>query len=105
MNARIAPIRSGTLVNVPRRMAWRVMIPKKISTRFIQDALVGVKCMVIRGYLASQACAAGGAGGGWWGGGCVPPRGGWALGWSCGAGLGEGKTLPVGGRGRAPPGG
>jgi len=55
MNARIAPIRSGTLVKVPRRMAWRVMMPKKISTMFIQDALVGVKCMVIRGLRASHA--------------------------------------------------
>ena len=55
MNARIAPIRSVTLVKLPRRMACRLMIPKKISTMFIQDALVGVKCSVIRGCLASQA--------------------------------------------------
>jgi hypothetical protein len=27
-------------------MAWRVMMPKKISTRFIQDPKVGVKCIV-----------------------------------------------------------
>jgi len=59
MKVRIAPMRSGTLVKVPRRMAWRVMIPKKISTRFIQDALVGVKCIVILGCLASQAFTAG----------------------------------------------
>jgi hypothetical protein len=25
-------------------MAWRVMIPKKISTMFSHDPLVGVKC-------------------------------------------------------------
>jgi hypothetical protein len=30
-------------------MAWRVMIPKKISTMFNQEPLVGVKCRVIRG--------------------------------------------------------
>src|ERR1039457_3658454 len=30
-------------------MAWRVMIPKKISTMFSHDPGVGVKCMVIRG--------------------------------------------------------
>jgi hypothetical protein len=27
-------------------MAWRVMMPKKISTMFNQDPLVGVKCNV-----------------------------------------------------------
>jgi hypothetical protein len=36
-------------------MAWRVMIPKKISTMFIQEALVGAKCSVILGLRASQA--------------------------------------------------
>jgi hypothetical protein len=36
-------------------MAWRVMIPKKISTMLSQDRLVGVKCRVIRGLRASQA--------------------------------------------------
>jgi hypothetical protein len=30
-------------------MACRVMIPKKISTMFSHDPLVGVKCTVIRG--------------------------------------------------------
>ena len=39
------------MVKVPRRIAWRVMIPKKISTMFSQDPEVGVKCMVIRGLL------------------------------------------------------
>jgi hypothetical protein len=33
----------------------RVMIPKRISTMFIQEPEVGVKCSVIRGFLASQA--------------------------------------------------
>lgn len=50
----IAPTRSGTLVKVPRRMACRVMIPKKTSTRLSQEQPVGVKCNVIRGLRASQ---------------------------------------------------
>lgn len=41
MNWRMAAIRSGTEVKVPRRMAWRVMMPKKISTMFSQDPDVG----------------------------------------------------------------
>src|SRR6266702_1668215 len=49
-------MRSFTEVKVPRRMAWRVMIPKKISTMFSHDPLVGEKCIVIRGLRASQAC-------------------------------------------------
>ena len=40
-------------------MACRVMIPKKISTMFSQDPEVGVKCIVTRGFLASQAVTAG----------------------------------------------
>ena len=36
MTVSMAAMRSLTLVKVPRRMAWRVMIPKKISTRFSQ---------------------------------------------------------------------
>jgi hypothetical protein len=32
-----------------------VMMPKKISTRFSHEQLVGVKCSVIRGFLSSQA--------------------------------------------------
>ena len=47
MNAVIASIRSLTLPKLPRRMAWRVMIPKKISTMFSHDPEVGVKCSVI----------------------------------------------------------
>jgi hypothetical protein len=43
-------MRSGTLVRMPRRMACRVMIPKKISTMFIHDAPVGAKCIVTRGW-------------------------------------------------------
>ena len=32
MKIPIAPVRSLTVVKVPRRMAWRVMMPKKISS-------------------------------------------------------------------------
>jgi DNA-binding LacI/PurR family transcriptional regulator len=55
MNASIAAMRSLTEVKVPRRMACRVRMPKKISTMFSHDPEVGVKCMRIRGFLASQA--------------------------------------------------
>jgi hypothetical protein len=34
-------MRSRTEWKLPRRMAWRVMMPKKISTMFSQDPLVG----------------------------------------------------------------
>jgi hypothetical protein len=59
MNRRTASMRSVTLVKVPRRMAWRVMIPKKISTMFSHDPDVGVKCSVIRLLRASQAFTVG----------------------------------------------
>jgi hypothetical protein len=36
-------------------MAWRVMMPKKISTMFSHEQLVGVKCSVIQGFFFSQA--------------------------------------------------
>ena len=45
----MAVSRSLTLWNVPRRIAWRVMIPKKISTMFSQPPLVGLKCSCTRG--------------------------------------------------------
>lgn len=41
MNRRIAVLRSWTLVQVPQRIAWRVMIAYKISTRFSPDVAVG----------------------------------------------------------------
>jgi hypothetical protein len=42
MKVSIALMRSLTDVKVPRRMAWRVMIPKKISeTRFSQEPVHG----------------------------------------------------------------
>ena len=44
----------GTLSNEPRRMAWRVMIPKNTSTRLSHEPDVGVKCSVTRGCFASQ---------------------------------------------------
>ena len=59
MKASMEAMSCLTLVKVPRRMAWRVMMPKKISTRFIQDPDVGVKCIVIRGLRASQALTLG----------------------------------------------
>jgi hypothetical protein len=46
MKFSMAVMRSLTLVKVPRRIAWRVMIPKKTSTRFSHDPDVGVKCSV-----------------------------------------------------------
>jgi len=49
----------GDASEVPRRMAWRVMIPKKISTMLSQDPDVGVKCKVIRGLRVNQACTLG----------------------------------------------
>ena len=55
----IAPMRSLTEVNVPRRIACRVMMPKKISTMFNHDSLVGVKCRVIRLFLSSQLVTSG----------------------------------------------
>ena len=55
MKALIAVTRSLTLVKVPRRMAWRVMMPKNTSTRFSHDPEVGVKCSVILGFFASHA--------------------------------------------------
>lgn len=38
----MAPMRSLTDVKVPRRIAWRVMIEKKISTMFSHEPEVGV---------------------------------------------------------------
>ena len=44
---------------LPRRMHLAVISAKKRSTRFIQDALVGVKCSLKRGCFSSQACTSG----------------------------------------------
>ncbi len=48
MKARILVLRSLTDVNTPRRMAWRSMMPNQTSTRFIQEACVGVKWILNR---------------------------------------------------------
>jgi hypothetical protein len=53
MKSPMAASRPATEVKVPR-MAWRVMMPKKISTMFSQEQLVEVKCRLIRGFLASH---------------------------------------------------
>jgi len=50
---------AGTEAKLPQRMACRVMIEKKTSTMFSHDSDVGVKCSVIRGCWASQACTSG----------------------------------------------
>jgi hypothetical protein len=52
--------RSLTLSKVPRRIGWRVMITKKISTMFSQLPLVGVKCSCTRRCLTSHARTIGG---------------------------------------------
>ena len=54
VNAPMAAVSWRTEVNEPRRMAWRVMTEKKHSTRFSHEQLVGTKCRVTRGFLASQ---------------------------------------------------
>src|SRR6476660_8700311 len=51
MKVSMAPMRSLTEVNVPRQIAWRVMIPKNTSTRFSHDPEVGVKCIRTGGCL------------------------------------------------------
>jgi hypothetical protein len=55
MKARILPFSSFTDRSVPRRMAWRLMIPNQTSTRFSHDPEVGVKWTVIRLFAASQS--------------------------------------------------
>jgi hypothetical protein len=52
-------VSSRTEVRLPRRMAWRVMIPRKISTMFIYELEVEVNSMVIRGLRASHLFTAG----------------------------------------------
>ena len=59
MKVSMASMRSLTEVKLPRRMACRVMIEKKTSTRFSHDPDVGVKYKVTRGCLASQARTSG----------------------------------------------
>ena len=54
MKARMAATSSGTLANEPRRMACRLMMPKKTSTRLSHEPEVGLKWSVTRGCLASH---------------------------------------------------
>ena len=55
MKVSMAAMRSLTEVNVPRRIAWRVMIPKNTETRFSHDPEVGVKCIRTRGCLGQPS--------------------------------------------------
>ena len=59
INRLMAAISSLTLPKLPRRMAWRVMMEKKTSTRFSHDPEVGVKCSVTLGLRASHALTTG----------------------------------------------
>ncbi len=59
MKVRMAVMRSLTLVKLPRRVAWRVTMPKRISIMFSQDPEAGVKCRVIRGLRTSRALTPG----------------------------------------------
>ena len=58
MNPVMAAISSLTLPNLPRRMAWRVVIEEKTWTRFSHDPEVGVQCSVIHEVRASHAVSA-----------------------------------------------
>ena len=59
MNLLMAPMRSVTELNAPRRIACLVMMPKKISTMFSQEPEVCVKCIVTRGFCVSPASVMG----------------------------------------------
>src|ERR1700730_6861841 len=50
----MAVCRSAIERKTPRRMRWRVILEKKFSTAFSQEAEVGVKLKVQRGRRASQ---------------------------------------------------
>ncbi len=55
MTARILVLGSLMDLSTPRRMACRSTMPNQTSTRFIQEAWVGVKCTTNRGCSASHA--------------------------------------------------
>jgi hypothetical protein len=55
MKAQILIINSRTEAKVPRRMAWRSMMPNQISTRLSHHPEVRVKWMWILGFAASLA--------------------------------------------------
>src|SRR5207302_8298843 len=59
MKRRSSLRRSLTLVNEPRRTARRSSWANHPSTALSQEALVGVKCSVKRGWAASQALTSG----------------------------------------------
>jgi hypothetical protein len=54
VNRPIAAVRSLTEPKVPRRMAWRVMMAKKIPAMLSHEQLAGAKCRVTRGLPASH---------------------------------------------------
>ena len=56
---RIFLLSSGTEATSVRCRAWRSMIPNQTSTRFSQEAEVGVKCTWNRGFSASHAFTSG----------------------------------------------
>jgi hypothetical protein len=49
MKFSIAVMRSWTEVKLPRRMAYRVVIEKKASTRFSHDPMLQKRCGAVRG--------------------------------------------------------
>lgn len=55
----IAPMRSLTLVKVPRRIVCRVMIPKKIDHVQPGHPRSGLTCSVMRGFFPSHATTLG----------------------------------------------
>jgi len=58
----MALVRSFTGRKIPGRMAWRVMMPTKISAMLSHDHPVGVKCRVTRGDLLEEPPGTPGAG-------------------------------------------
>ena len=59
VKASIMATSSLTLRKLPRRMALRVRMPNDVSTWFIQEAEVGVKWKMTRGFAASQVRTSG----------------------------------------------
>src|SRR6185503_3764824 len=83
----MAACRSAIERKTPRRMRWRVIFEKKFSTALSQEAEVGVKWKVQRGWRASQASTPAFARAGFWG----------AYGWrSCGVVVENGMDRLVG---------
>lgn len=59
MYSRMAPMRSGTLVNEPRRRRLLVKALNQHSTRFSHDEEVGVKWKRKRGLVVNQRLTSG----------------------------------------------